>query len=218
MNKKLKFVLSIPKTLYVNFRYLPFKQAVKLPICISYDCTFKARRRGIVREKQPQTGMITIGFFKMPFCNHDKTIFRINGQLIIRGSAHFGCSSKVNVREGAKMIVGDHFNVSSSTSFDCNKSIEIGQNVLFGWDCLVMDSDGHDVYDKNGTIINKDKPIIISDHVWIGCRATILKGANIPSNSVISAGTTISGQLFEENSIIAGCPPASIKEIGTWRL
>lgn len=33
--KLLKILFAIPKTLYVNFRVLPFRQAVKLPIWVT---------------------------------------------------------------------------------------------------------------------------------------------------------------------------------------
>lgn len=33
--KLLKILFAVPKTLYVNFRVLPFRQAVKLPIWVT---------------------------------------------------------------------------------------------------------------------------------------------------------------------------------------
>ena len=49
-----------------------------------------------------------------------------------------------------------------------------------------MDTDFHKIYDLESNILNKDKAIEIGENVWIGCRCTILKGANIKRNSVIS--------------------------------
>lgn len=37
----INIVLSIPKTIYFNFRYLPFKQAIKLPIWLTYNTFVK---------------------------------------------------------------------------------------------------------------------------------------------------------------------------------
>ena len=42
--------------------------------------------------------------------------------------------------------------------------------------------------------MNKSREIVVGDKVWIGCRATILKGAIIPSNTVIGACSLISGR------------------------
>ena len=41
-----KVLLSIPKTLYVNFRYLPLQQALKLPLLVAYNVDFLAHRGG----------------------------------------------------------------------------------------------------------------------------------------------------------------------------
>lgn len=43
-----QLVLSLPKTLYFNFRQLPLKQAVKLPILVSYRVRYKTG--GIVHQ------------------------------------------------------------------------------------------------------------------------------------------------------------------------
>lgn len=163
-------------------------------------------------------GMIHIGFFDIPVCKHDTTRISVNGTIEFKGSAHFGRSSKVYIRKGAKMVLGNNFEVSSASSFDCMKHIEIGEDVLFAWDCLVMDYDGHAIFDENGVRINNEKPVVIGNHTWVGCRSTILKGTVIPDNCVIGAGTTLSGQQFVPNSIIVGNPPKSRKKIGGWVL
>ena len=40
MNKYIKMLLSLPKTVYVNLRLFPLKDAVKLPIGVSYNTLF----------------------------------------------------------------------------------------------------------------------------------------------------------------------------------
>lgn len=46
MNKVVKMILSLPKTVWVNFRYLPVRQAVKLPLLVAYNANFEAHRGG----------------------------------------------------------------------------------------------------------------------------------------------------------------------------
>lgn len=81
-----------------------------------------------------------------------------------------------------------------------------------------MDSDTHNIYGENGDIINEPREIIFGDKIWIGCRATILKGSVIPNNCVIGACSLVSGKHFKQNSIIAGNPAKSIKTISKWKL
>ena len=59
---------------------------------------------GVILPEGVRFGMVHIGFFNIPVCKHDKTIIRIKGTLELRGSAHFGRSSKVYVRESATSV------------------------------------------------------------------------------------------------------------------
>jgi len=72
--------------------------------------------------------------------------------------------------------------------------------------------------DRNNLIKNKDwshvdmKPIIISDKVWIGFNATILKGVTIGEGSVIGACSVVTRDV-PPNCVFAGNPAKLIKEI-----
>ena len=46
MKKWIKIILSIPKSVYVNFRFLPFRQAIKMPMIVAYNAHFRAVRGG----------------------------------------------------------------------------------------------------------------------------------------------------------------------------
>ena len=211
--------LSLFKSVWINLRYLPIRQAIKLPILIYYKSTFEAGFGRIVIDKEVYFGMIRIGFHEVPVCNpYDKTVIRVKGQLLIKGSAHIGRASKIIVGKSGSLILGDDFKISASTAINCYKHIEFGNNIQFSWDCLVMDSDAHTIFDEKGNRINFEKPIIFEDNIWVGCRCTVLKGSYIPTNCVIGAGSVITGQHFSENSIIAGCPPKSLKTIKGWKL
>lgn len=68
------------------------------------------------------------------------------------------------------------------------------------WDCLVMDTDFHRI---GGQVC--DREVGICDDVWIGCRSTILKGAHVPSGSVVAAGALLTKEFREENVLLGGC-------------
>ena len=65
---------------------------------------------------------------------------------------------------------------TAETSIVAFTEIRFGNNCLLSWDILVMDTDFHKLKDEFGNIINKPRPIIIGDRIWIGCRCLILKG------------------------------------------
>lgn len=215
----IKILLSIPKTIYFNFHYLPIRQALKLPICIVYNAKTKIRGGKISIMSPLRPGMIRIGFHNVPICNpKDSTILDINGKLVFQGTAHIGNGTKIHVENNALLILGDNFAVSASSQINCYKKIVFGKDIQFSWDCLTMDSDTHDIYNEQGEKINESCEIVFGDKIWIGCRTTILKGSVIPSNCIIGACSLVSGKNFEGNSIIVGNPAKSIKKISKWEL
>ena len=42
MNKIIEGIISLPKSVYYSFKFLPFKQALKTPLAVRYDTTIKA--------------------------------------------------------------------------------------------------------------------------------------------------------------------------------
>ena len=215
MNKILIYILSIPKTVYVNFRWFPLNVAIKMPIAVSYDTRFSVRG-GILFNASIKPFLVRIGFHEVPACNRKSSKFEVNGKLIIGGEVHIGNGSNIFVGKNGVLTFGDDFKISASSSIICYHNIAFGKNIQFSWDCLVMDSDTHSIYDANGNIMNENKPISFGDDVWICCRCTILKGAKIPGNNVIGATTLVGAALFEKDSIIAGRPAKSIKKIGSF--
>lgn len=223
LKKIFRMLLSMPKTVLFNFRYLPLEQAVKLPICFHYGTKIemKGNGRGCVRFNGPiHFGMVQYGFNTVHVCDCTKTLFQIDkgGKICFGGKALIGRGSKFHVGGKGELTLGDNFIISAQSTINCYKSISFGDDIQFGWDCLVMDSDTHSIYDKDGSVMNPDKPIVFGNKVWIACKATIFKGSVIPDNCVIGAGTLITGQSFTPNTVIAGTPPRSIKEIGQWSI
>lgn len=218
--KTLSILLSIPKTIYFNLRHLPFKQAVKFPIWIHFRTQVRIKGR-IELPKAVKPAMIRIGFHTCLECNYNdetKLIVDKRGAIVFDGSAHIGRGSKIIVTENAKIHLGDNFAISASSTIASYKKITFGKDIQFSWDCLVMDSDTHTIYGDNGCINNCPAEIKFGDKIWICNGCMILKGTSIPSNCVIGAHSVVSGQRFEENSIIAGSPAKTIKKIKGWSL
>lgn len=62
---KLKYIFSLPKTVWFNLRILPLKQAIYLPIFISNDTKIYGCHRGAFHLKgKISTGSVRIGFWE----------------------------------------------------------------------------------------------------------------------------------------------------------
>ena len=79
-----------------------------------------------------------------------------------------------------------------------------------------MDTDAHTVRDMEGKLINDDKPIIIGNHVWIGCRSLVLKGTEIADNNIIAAQSVLNKKYLGTNCIFAGHPAIVVKQNIAW--
>jgi acetyltransferase-like isoleucine patch superfamily enzyme len=96
--------------------------------------------------------------------------------------------------------------------------VTIGPECMFADEVDIMTSDFHPIFDVNtGERINEAKDIELGAHVWLGLRATILKGARIGANSVIGAHAVVAKEL-PEGCIAVGNPAHVIRQGVTWRI
>jgi acetyltransferase-like isoleucine patch superfamily enzyme len=208
------------KSIYFNFKYLPFNTALKLPILVSNHTYLKLCAGSIVINGPIRTGMIQIGFATVGIFDHkrSRSIWNVSGRVIFKGKTFIGQGSKLSVGGGGTLTLGSDFNISSETAIICSKAITFGNNCLLSWEILLMDDDYHQITNMENEVINEPTPIIVGNDVWIGCRCTILKGSVIPNNSIIAATTTVAKKLVQQDSIYGGNPLKVLKTGIKWKL
>ena len=211
-----RYLAGIPKSIYVNFRLLPFKEAIKLPIIVSRK-TILSSLSGSASFNKIKTGMVRIGFGNVELIDYDyqRTILHIKGHMHFEGKTKIGLGSRIMLQ--GKLSMGNNVLLSGNATIICNHKITIGNNTSIAWETLLMDTDEHPIYDKEKNILNPDKAVHIGNDVWIAARAVLLKGASIPNGSIVGANSLITKEFKVENSVIAGNPAQVIKEDITWR-
>ena len=70
---------------------------------------------------------------------------------------------------------------------------------MWSFDNLIMDTDAHYIFNEKGEMISHNAGILLGDHVWLGCRNTILKGATIPDGCILGAGGVVTKSLPKKN-------------------
>lgn len=187
--------ISIIKTLRFNIHYFGIREGLIPCVIVARNVKFK-NLRGKVELEDRSVGCVSIGFGE----SSRKTIWDNEGSILFRGKANIAAGGKVSNK--GSIAFGDEFSMHVDSNIISYERIEFGKKCLISWECLFMDTDFHKIYSE-GERVNSDKAIQIGEHVWVGCRSTILKGASIPDNSVIAAGSLISKKMIKSNCIYA---------------
>jgi acetyltransferase-like isoleucine patch superfamily enzyme len=96
-------------------------------------------------------------------------------------------------------------------------NITVGETCLFAEGTVVTASDMHSIIDDStGQRINPARDIAIHDHVWVGMRTMILKGAQIGKGSIVGAGAVVTGEL-PPNTLCVGVPARAVRHGVSWR-
>lgn len=206
----LEYILSLPKSFYVSWRLTSFRKALHLPILVRYNTKIVSLKGHVeINNSQKQRATVVIGFNNVGIYDkkYSRPILQIEGIMVVNGQATFGQGAKVCIMRKGKLIIGDNFNNTAEGSIICSKQITIGKNCLMSWETIIMDSDWHRVKNTESEEISEDtQEIYIDDNVWIGLRATILKGATIPSGCIVAANTTVTKTFHNRNTLLAGSP------------
>ena len=205
--------ISLIKTIRFNYHYFGLPGVIHLYALISRGTRFSKLKGKIDITKKPF--QLLIGFGKAGICDpkYPRAVFENSGNIIVKGKVHLGPGSCL-INSGGGITFRGSFNCTANSKIICKKEIKIGEGVILSWDCLIMDTDFHQIYKEN-TLINEDRSIEIGNRVWIGARSLILKGSSIPDGSVIAAGSVVTKKLDINNSIYLG--NNSIQENIEWK-
>lgn len=214
----LEVIFGFFKTIRFNFHYFPFKTAIHFPVLVSKNTSLSVLHGSVTVSGNISFGMIKIGFGTVGLFDHakERTIF-VNSS---KGDLHFGGSARLGpgcrLLNNGNMSLGSNFCITGRSTIICQDSITIDKDVLLSWDILLMDTDYHSmVIDDN--VKSKTAPVSIGKKVWIGARATILKGSEIPDNSVVGAAAVVSGKkITNEGFVLCGVPAQVIKTGVDW--
>jgi acetyltransferase-like isoleucine patch superfamily enzyme len=213
-------LLSLPKTIYFNFKSLPIHQAVFLPILVGYKVKISEVHKGIIEFDSSfpkfRPGLIRFGYGgpKGIVSNRYSEICLQNGKLMFAGRAFFG--EGTSIRINGRLHIGKNFSASKNTFISCSADgSSIGDNVMCGWNVHLRDSDGHTVYFEGKPKVSK-KAFDIGNHVWICAEAHILKGVCIGQESIVAYRSTVTSSFSEMGVLIGGTPAKLIQKGVTW--
>lgn len=210
-----KWILrNILQTLYINFHYLPFKQAIKLPILVYKPKFIKNKGKIIITNESCKFGMIVLGKFISPLYSNTGFSFYNEGTIIFRGNCKIGNESNIIVTKDANLIFGDRFQATAAFKINCSYRITFGNDVLIGYNSNFIDTDLHHVTMINGKLPPKPfGEIIIGDGCWFGFNNVIMKNTTIPQYCIIASNSLCNKHYnCSKYSLLAGMPAVVKKE------
>lgn len=215
----LRTIRYIVYSIYFNFHYLPFKQAIRLPILLYKPHLHQLKGSIVIDTNKISTGMVKLGYPSSYLYPNNGIMYENGGgTIVIHGRMAIGNASAISIGPKGKLELFPYVGATAALKLVCFHKIVIGENTLIGWDCIIMDTDLHscttvDEHHKTIGHTTGYAPILIGRDVWIGTGAIILKGVTVKDRCIIAARTvyTSSSNNISEYSLVAGTPPRVIK-------
>ena len=181
-------------TIYFNFHYLPFKQAILLPVFLRKPKLLALEGKVIIQTGGGKIwpGMIRLGVFGVSIYPSKGIMFQNRGTIIFKGCCSIGNDSYISVGKSGTLVFGDGFTATTSLKVACYDTIEFGKDVLCGWECIFMDTDFHRMKYLDGRESPKAYgPIRIGDECWFGFRSIVQKNAILPKRTTVASNSLV---------------------------
>ena len=111
----IKHPFSLPKTIWFNFHYLPFRQAMKMPIFCYKIRLRKTKGEVIIDSENIKTGMIQLGNDIVGIYPNNGLCWENQGKVIFRGITKFGNNCSVCIGRRGTLDLGNNFITNAAT-------------------------------------------------------------------------------------------------------
>ena len=208
--------INLLKTVYFNFKVLPVRQALKLPIHF-YGRVELVNLKGefTINREKVNFGMIVFGGkHEIVISSNVATRIYNTGKINFDGEALFARGINIMVWHYGKLTFGSNYSIGSLSRIICFRNISFGNDVLISWETQIVDSDFHFIVSTENQVSDNSGDVIVNDGVWIGSRATILKTTVLPKNAIVAAQSICSGNYqdkYGDGILVAGIPAKMIK-------
>lgn len=181
--------LSIIKTVWANFKLLPFHQAIRLPIFVFKKTQITINQGGGMVNLfcNPKPGLLWIGGLDAHLIPHgSRNYVKVDGTINLYGQAKFGYQIKIIIGTNAVLSLGGDNVINHNSSIMVHDRVTLGYGARVGWNVQVCDTAFHYVV-VNNTVSRKTGSIIIGREAWVASHCNIGRGAYLPDYSVLSS-------------------------------
>ena len=157
--------------------------------------------------------LIYKGFLKSQGRNYTQV-----GEILFHAGSQLEIGELNILSQNFDIEVKGNLSIGSRNYFNKKLKIVCFEKIVIGDDCIIADSVHFYDHDHNYRDLKQlirqqgytTKPIKVGNNVWIGAKATILKGVTINDGTVIGAGSIVTKDV-PANAIVAGNPARIVK-------
>ena len=210
----MQLLRALPGSIVFNFYYLPFTQAIKLPI-LCYKLHGQVLRGGVeIDSKTISFGMIRLGFKTTDLYPNTGIMWRNEGKVIFHGECKIGNDSYLVCGKKGIISIGNNFFATGSFRIVSETGINIGDNVLVGWGSIFLDTNFHPLYSTDTksfkTAYGK---VNVGDGCWFAAQTLLLHSVEIPDHCVFGARSIINHSItYQSNCLYSGNPIILLKK------
>lgn len=209
--------LHLPKSIYFNLHYFPFKVAVKLPVLFLSRVKLVEMGGRIDLKGKVRTGMVLYGSHGN--CHYEHTasgcVWANRGGVCVFSEHNSFCKGiSIEIGRFGHLELGENVYFGPVVRISCFEKIVINANSRIAWETILMDTDFHSTINTETNQRSKlTKPIIIGRNNWIGTRSMVMKGTQTPDYCIASARSMLNKAYdVPSYSLIGGTPAKFIKE------
>ena len=214
----IKFQLSVNwvKTLYFNFKKLPFNIAAKLPVYFYGSVKFTSLKGKITIDAPIKRAMVGFGqAYEMKKKSKGISEFYLDGDLVFKGYCQFGKDYFIYIYKNAYSEFGNMSSLGANGKLICVNKVVLKDFARIGGESQLIDTTFHQMINtENGQKHPMSAPICIGSFNYIGNRVSIMAKTKTPNFCTIASNSLCNNDYthFGENILIGGMPSKLLKE------
>jgi Acetyltransferase (isoleucine patch superfamily) len=207
-----KYILrfNLLKTIYINIKLLPIKDAIKFPILLFGKINLADLSGKITFTCPVKFGLVKFGTYDNNINGYKSGPSRLSilGCININGKTNFSSGIKIHVAKEGLLILGNNVNFNQNIRVFCTNRIVIGDNTAIAWDSQIFDTNFHYVIQNKTYTKRKNRAILIGRNVWIGNHVTIGSGTKINNKCIVASNSLVNKDYYSngEECLYGGIP------------
>lgn len=210
-------ILHLPKTIYFNLHYFPFKDAVRFPVLFLSKVKLVEMGGQVELRGKIHTGMVLYGAHGN--CHYEHTangcVWANRGGVCVFSEHNSFCKGiSIEIGRFGHLEFGENIYFGPTVRLSCFEKIIISANSRVAWEVIIMDTDFHSTINTETSQRSPlTRPIFIGKNNWIGTRSMVLKGTHTPDYCIASARSLLNKAYdVPSYSLIGGIPAKFIKD------